>query len=122
MIHRTAAALLPFLILATPAPTPAATPAPPPAPASAPATATAPLKDVEVAIAKVAFEPTRVTAKVEEAPPADLFFRLAQQAKVGIVASDDGVWDEPALQGARFTAEWAEQPLWEAVAEACLLW
>ena len=83
------------------------------------APATQPARDVDVVVTKIETGPTSLTAAVKEASPADLFFRLAQEAKVGIVPSDEGVWDDPSLQGALFTAEWENQPLWEAVAEAC---
>ncbi|MEO6436417.1 MAG: hypothetical protein ABIP55_11760, partial [Tepidisphaeraceae bacterium] len=74
--------------------------------------------DVEVAIVKIEPGPTRVSGKINNVSAADLFFKLAQQANVGIVAHD-GSWDDPTLAGATFSAEWENQPLWDVINEAC---
>lgn len=87
--------------------------------AAEPPATTQAAEEVEVAVARIEPGATMVSAALTDLPPADLFFKLAQVANVGIVPSDDGIWEDPASQNASFSAEWDKQPLWHAVAEAC---
>jgi hypothetical protein len=87
--------------------------------AEPPATTQAAAEEVEVAVTRIEPGATMVSATLTDLAPANLFFKLAQVADVGIVPSDDGIWDDPASQSATFSAEWDKQPLWHAVAEAC---
>lgn len=88
-------------------------------PTTSPATQPAAGEDVNLTVTRIDPGPTRVTAALKDVSPADLFFKLAQAGEVGIGPQQEGIWNDPTLQGALFTAEWDKAPLWEAVAEAC---
>jgi hypothetical protein len=74
---------------------------------------------VDVAIQRIDPAATRVSGKVKDASASELFDKIARLADMSIVPAEQSLWDDPNLQGARFSADWDKESFWDAVREAC---